>query len=202
MNIQNILVVCVGNICRSPMAEYFLKQPGYVEGVRLASEGKSKEANELFIKVLSENRSHVYSKSALKILDDAEKGIIKKETAILISKGELNFINKKYREAVGCFEEALKLNADYPEIYGEIGRAYLALEQYKQAILYMQKAIEIAPRFAQCYVGLGAAYEALGEFDNAKKNLLRAAALFQKEGDDKMVKSIMVHLEQLPDQLS
>jgi len=26
MNIQNILVVCVGNICRSPMAEYFLKQ--------------------------------------------------------------------------------------------------------------------------------------------------------------------------------
>ena len=26
MEIQNILVVCVGNICRSPMAEYFLKQ--------------------------------------------------------------------------------------------------------------------------------------------------------------------------------
>lgn len=26
MHIQNILVVCVGNICRSPMAEYFLKQ--------------------------------------------------------------------------------------------------------------------------------------------------------------------------------
>lgn len=25
MQIQNILVVCVGNICRSPMAEYFLK---------------------------------------------------------------------------------------------------------------------------------------------------------------------------------
>lgn len=26
MQIQNILVVCVGNICRSPMAEYLLKQ--------------------------------------------------------------------------------------------------------------------------------------------------------------------------------
>lgn len=26
MQITNILVVCVGNICRSPMAEYFLKQ--------------------------------------------------------------------------------------------------------------------------------------------------------------------------------
>ena len=26
MQIQNILVVCVGNICRSPMAEYFFKQ--------------------------------------------------------------------------------------------------------------------------------------------------------------------------------
>ena len=26
MNIQNILVVCIGNICRSPMAEYLLKQ--------------------------------------------------------------------------------------------------------------------------------------------------------------------------------
>ncbi|MFU9047305.1 low molecular weight protein-tyrosine-phosphatase [Acinetobacter tibetensis] len=26
MHIQNILVVCIGNICRSPMAEYFLKQ--------------------------------------------------------------------------------------------------------------------------------------------------------------------------------
>lgn len=26
MKIQNILVVCIGNICRSPMAEYFLKQ--------------------------------------------------------------------------------------------------------------------------------------------------------------------------------
>ncbi|AOA56987.1 low molecular weight protein-tyrosine-phosphatase [Acinetobacter larvae] len=26
MQIQNILIVCMGNICRSPMAEYFLKQ--------------------------------------------------------------------------------------------------------------------------------------------------------------------------------
>lgn len=26
MQIKNILVICVGNICRSPMAEYFLKQ--------------------------------------------------------------------------------------------------------------------------------------------------------------------------------
>lgn len=26
MQIQNILLVCVGNICRSPMAEYFFKQ--------------------------------------------------------------------------------------------------------------------------------------------------------------------------------
>ena len=26
MHIQNILVVCIGNICRSPMAEYLLKQ--------------------------------------------------------------------------------------------------------------------------------------------------------------------------------
>ena len=26
MQINNILVVCVGNICRSPMAEYFLKE--------------------------------------------------------------------------------------------------------------------------------------------------------------------------------
>ncbi|MFV5385956.1 low molecular weight protein-tyrosine-phosphatase [Acinetobacter junii] len=26
MKIQNILVICVGNICRSPMAEYLLKQ--------------------------------------------------------------------------------------------------------------------------------------------------------------------------------
>lgn len=26
INIQHILVICVGNICRSPMAEYFLKQ--------------------------------------------------------------------------------------------------------------------------------------------------------------------------------
>lgn len=26
MQFKNILVVCIGNICRSPMAEYFLKQ--------------------------------------------------------------------------------------------------------------------------------------------------------------------------------
>jgi len=26
MQLKNILVVCIGNICRSPMAEYFLKQ--------------------------------------------------------------------------------------------------------------------------------------------------------------------------------
>lgn len=26
MQIQNILVVCIGNVCRSPMAEYLLKQ--------------------------------------------------------------------------------------------------------------------------------------------------------------------------------
>ena len=26
MQIKNILVVCIGNICRSPMTEYLLKQ--------------------------------------------------------------------------------------------------------------------------------------------------------------------------------
>ncbi|WP_439958687.1 arsenate reductase/protein-tyrosine-phosphatase family protein, partial [Pseudomonas syringae] len=26
MLIKNVLVVCIGNICRSPMAEYFLKK--------------------------------------------------------------------------------------------------------------------------------------------------------------------------------
>lgn len=39
MEIKRILVVCVGNICRSPMAEYFLKQqhPGlHVESAGIA----------------------------------------------------------------------------------------------------------------------------------------------------------------------
>ena len=40
MNLQNILVVCVGNICRSPMAEFFLKtaHPGlHIESAGLSA---------------------------------------------------------------------------------------------------------------------------------------------------------------------
>lgn len=37
MQIQHILIVCVGNICRSPMAEYFLKQ--YYPYLQIESSG-------------------------------------------------------------------------------------------------------------------------------------------------------------------
>ncbi len=39
MNIKNILVVCIGNICRSPMAEYLLKQQ--YPNLQIASAGIS-----------------------------------------------------------------------------------------------------------------------------------------------------------------
>lgn len=82
MQIQNILVVCVGNICRSPMAEYFLKhqyphlniESAGISG--LVGEGADKKALRCMDALQIDMRPHI----ARKLNSD----LIKKADLILV----------------------------------------------------------------------------------------------------------------------
>lgn len=100
MQIQNILVVCVGNICRSPMAEFFLKQSH--PDLHISSAGLSAmvghSADNKAIACMDglniDMRSHV----ARQI--NAE--LIKKADLILVmSKNQLQYIEQKWPFAKG-----------------------------------------------------------------------------------------------------
>ena len=61
MAFENILVVCVGNICRSPMAEALLKQRFPEKNIDSAGVGAlvGHGADDAAIKVMQEERSEI-----------------------------------------------------------------------------------------------------------------------------------------------
>lgn len=97
MQIDNILVVCVGNICRSPMAEYFMKHQ--YPNLQIESAG------------LSAMVGHVADEKAISCMDnltlDMRKHVAKQITAELIKAADLVLVmssnQQKYIEQKWSF---------------------------------------------------------------------------------------------------
>ena len=100
MQIKNILVVCVGNICRSPMAEYFLKNQN--PNLNIESAGLSAmaghQADDKAIACMDE--LHIDMREHIARQINAE--LIKKADLILVmSKNQSQHIEQKWPFAKG-----------------------------------------------------------------------------------------------------
>lgn len=64
----------------------------------------------------------------------------------LIEKGRKFFDDGKYYEAVACFEQALLLKKNDPELWNIQGAALRSIGRYEEASHCFNKSLEIDPR--------------------------------------------------------
>ena len=74
---------------------------------------------------------------------------------------------KKSKEALAAFKEALKLKADYTEALYETGWCYNDLAEYSVAVVFLRKARSYIPGEPKVHFELGYAYEKSEKYDSA-----------------------------------
>ena len=81
------------------------------------------------------------------------------------SEAEANAL--KLEEAIGAYDEAIRLNPDYAEVYNNRAVAKNTLGRHDAAIADCDEAIRLRPDFAEAYNNRGAAKNALRRHDSA-----------------------------------
>jgi len=64
----------------------------------------------------------------------------------LVKKGQSLMDDGKYDDALGCFEQALLLNQDDPDLWNNKGIALRSLGRYEESMECFNKSLEIEPR--------------------------------------------------------
>ncbi|QLH03016.1 hypothetical protein C5F47_05370 [Nitrosopumilus cobalaminigenes] len=64
----------------------------------------------------------------------------------LVKKGQSLMDDGKYDDALGCFEQALLLNQDDPDLWNNKGIALRSLGRYEESMYCFNKSLEIEPR--------------------------------------------------------
>jgi len=64
----------------------------------------------------------------------------------LVSKGKVFLENGQYSEALGCFEQAIFLNQNDPELWNFKAVSLRSMGRYEEAIESFNKSLEIDPR--------------------------------------------------------
>ena len=84
---------------------------------------------------------------------------------------------EKFIEAVDCYNQAIQINPDYVDAYGNRGNALKELGRLDEAIKSYNKVIQLNPNYAEAYGNLGNALNELGQSDEAIKNYKKAIQL-------------------------
>jgi O-antigen biosynthesis protein len=88
------------------------------------------------------------------------------------------------KEAIGYYEEAIKLQPNFVEVYANLGTLYARQKQYQLAIDYYQQALKVDPDLTAVKKHL------------AKANLLLQQQLNQVSNSPQSAKTLNKHLEQ------
>ena len=75
--------------------------------------------------------------------------------------------SKQFEKAIEDFDEAIKHNPNYANVYRDRGNAYRNLKQYERAIEDYNKAIELDPEYALAYNNRGIAFRNLKQYERA-----------------------------------
>jgi tetratricopeptide (TPR) repeat protein len=85
----------------------------------------------------------------------------------LLRKG-FTFLNlTKYKEAMGYFDEMLKIAPENHEAWNNKGVCLSGLGDYERAVKCFEKALELNPNYPQAWANMAAASISLGKFDEA-----------------------------------
>ena len=103
------------------------------------------------------------------IIHSPETGPLKKIDLSYDSfkKGNDLMVEKKYVEAVKCYQEAAELYPNNDTLLFQIGLAYGYLGKNEEALINFQKAIELNPGYDSAYANIGVALLNLKKYDEA-----------------------------------
>ena len=126
------------------------------QGFSLHQQGKLKEAQTIYEKVLAIQSNHF---DALQLL------------------GTLSLQTKEYTKAVDFLTKALKLNPDYAEAYSNRGLALRELKRLDEALVSYDRAISIRPDHAEAYSNRGVVLQEFLRLDEALASYDRAISI-------------------------
>jgi len=90
--------------------------------------------------------------------------------------GLIYYSRERFDEAIGHYQKAIDLKADYGPAINSMGNAYAGKKDWDKAIFYYNKSIDdilyATPHFT--YAGLGNAYYYKGDLELSEKNYLEA----------------------------
>jgi tetratricopeptide (TPR) repeat protein len=85
----------------------------------------------------------------------------------IILKGNEHYYKNEYREAIECYDKALKINPNYAGVWNNKGNALAELAKYKEAIECYDKAIKLNPNSAYAWYNKGNALAELAKYREA-----------------------------------
>ena len=83
----------------------------------------------------------------------------------------------RYEEALACYDYALVIRADIPQIWTNRGRALRNLDRLEEAEASLREALRLKPNFASAHNELGLVLDYLGRFAEAEASVRTALRL-------------------------
>ena len=123
-----------------------------------------------------------------KPLGEPAKTVLNAEA--LNKQGDDYFDAGQYQKAIDAYQQAVKLQAYYPEAYLNLGEAYFNLGRYDEAVAADKQAILLKPDWAAAYHALGNSYLKLDRSAEALDALKQALSLDPKDSEARNALSV------------
>jgi ATP-dependent Lon protease len=99
------------------------------------------------------------------------------EAQIYLNKGEALYSQKKYGEAIGCYNKAIELDPSNADAYNNRGNALTETGKFSDALADYSKAIELSPNRALFYQNRGLTYCDISKYDEAVEDFTKVLSL-------------------------